>query len=131
MCKSVWDEETWAYIILNYDRLIFKEFNNGTKLTTSDMCIFLLSYLLLRSPFRVFNLTDFCFFFSNTPQTIQFRNSETNQMREQNSLGKSFYLRIIGILRLFGIFRNLRKARKVASIMHASVSLKKINVYFY
>jgi len=38
MCKSVWDEETWPYIILNYDRLIFKEFNNGTKLLTSYSC---------------------------------------------------------------------------------------------
>jgi len=28
-------------------------------------------------------------------------------------------------LRLFGIFRNLGKARKVASIMHASVSFEK------
>jgi len=35
MCKSVWDEEKWSYIILNHDRLIFKEFNNGTKLMTS------------------------------------------------------------------------------------------------
>jgi len=63
MCKSVWDEETWSYIILNHDRLIFKEFNNGTKLTTSDTCIFLLSYLLLRSPFRVFNLTNYFLLF--------------------------------------------------------------------
>jgi len=29
MCKSVWDEETWSYIILNHDCLIFKEFNSG------------------------------------------------------------------------------------------------------
>jgi len=29
------------------------------------------------------------------------------------------------ILRLFGIFRDLGKARQVASIIHASVSLKK------
>jgi len=49
-------------------------------------------------------------------------------MREHNNLGKFFYLRIIGILRLFGIFRILGKARKIASIMHASVSF---NVYFY
>jgi len=35
MCKSVWDEEKWPYIILNHDRLIFKEFNIGTKLMTS------------------------------------------------------------------------------------------------
>jgi len=58
-------------------------------------------------------------------QKIRFRNSETNQMREHNNLGKSFYLRIIGILRLFRIFRNLGKAKKVASIIHASVSFKK------
>jgi len=24
MCKSVWDEETWSYIILNHDCLIFQ-----------------------------------------------------------------------------------------------------------
>jgi len=58
-------------------------------------------------------------------QKIRFRNSETNQMREHNNLGKSFYLRIIGILRFFGIFRNLGKARMVVSIMHASVSFEK------
>jgi len=86
MCKSVWDEETWPYIILNHDRLIFKEFNNRTKLMTSYTCHyhFLLSYFLLRSPFRVFNLMDFYFSFFQMPlQKIQFRNSETNQMREQ------------------------------------------------
>jgi len=55
-------------------------------------------------------------------QRIQSINSETNQMREHNSLGKFFYLRIMGILRLFGIFRDLGKARQVASIIHASVS---------
>jgi len=42
-------------------------------------------------------------------------------MREHNNLGKSFYLRIRGILRLFGIFRNHGKARK----HHASVSFEK------
>ena len=56
--QNVLNIETWSYIILNHDCLIFKEFNNGTKLMTSDTCIFF-SYLLLRSPFWVFNLTDF------------------------------------------------------------------------
>jgi len=40
MCKSVWDEQTWPYIILNHDRLIFKECNNRTKLMTSYTCHF-------------------------------------------------------------------------------------------
>jgi len=31
MCKSVLDEKTWPYIILNHDCLIFKEINNETK----------------------------------------------------------------------------------------------------
>ena len=65
--ESILDVETWPYIILNPDCLILKEFNNETKLMTSDTChfslffSFLLSYLLLRSPFWVFKLTDLFF----------------------------------------------------------------------
>ena len=45
--KFVLDIETWPYIILNHDCLIFKEFNNGTKLMTSDTCIFLFFFIVL------------------------------------------------------------------------------------
>jgi len=44
--KSVLDIETWPYIILNHDCLIFKEFNNGTKLMISDTHILLLFIVL-------------------------------------------------------------------------------------
>jgi len=39
VCVKVFgDEKTWSYIILNHDRLIFKEFNNVTKLMTCYTC---------------------------------------------------------------------------------------------
>jgi len=68
MCKSVWDEETWSYIILNHDRLIFKEFNNGTKLMTSYTYIFfiVLSFAYIALSGFQSNGLFFDFFFVNT-----------------------------------------------------------------
>jgi len=50
------DEETWSYIILNCDCLIFREINTATKFNDLQhmmffFLLFILSYLLLRLPF--------------------------------------------------------------------------------
>jgi len=47
------DEKTWSYIILNHDRLIFKEFNNVTKLMTCYTChhFFYCPIFCLNGPF--------------------------------------------------------------------------------
>ena len=62
------DKRTWPYIILNYDCLIFRKINSRNRFQRFQILViffifFSSSYLLLRLPFAVFNLTDFCFLF--------------------------------------------------------------------
>jgi len=61
------DKQTWPYIILNYDCLIFREINSATDFSDSKYLLFLLFFLrpifCLDCPLRVFNLTDFYIFF--------------------------------------------------------------------
>ena len=58
------DEQTWPYITLNYDCLIFREINSRNRFQRFPIIvIFNRPIFCLDCPLRVFNLTDFYFFF--------------------------------------------------------------------
>jgi len=61
------DEQTWPYITLNYDCLIFKEINSRNRFQRFPILdiflfFFLSSYLLLRLPFASFQSNGLLFF---------------------------------------------------------------------
>jgi len=60
------DEQTWSYIILNYDCLIFREINFRNRFKRFPILVIFLfssSYLLLRSPFVGFQSNRLLFLF--------------------------------------------------------------------
>ena len=60
------DKQTWSYIILNYDCLFFREINSRNRFQRFPILVIIIfnrPIFCLDCPLRVFNLTDFYFFF--------------------------------------------------------------------
>jgi len=61
------DEQTWPYITLNYDCLIFREINSRNRFQRFQILVIFLflpsSYLLLRLPFAGFQSNGLLFLF--------------------------------------------------------------------